>query len=104
MQIAQQFWNDYFAPLLGVADSPLLAVYAHMLSDPTYLPNYSLGHIILFQLEHFLQGKDFAAEVEQFYRLGNLTPDQWMLAAVGEQISVAPLLAAADQALDKLLD
>jgi len=104
LTIAKGIWNEYFTPLVGVADSPILAIYAHMLSDPTYLPNYSLGHVILFQLEHFLRGKDFAREVERFYTLGNLTPDQWLREAVGEPLSVEPLLAEAERILDRVLE
>jgi len=101
-EIARRFWNEYFAPLTGVTDSPILAIYAHMLSDPTYLPNYSLGHIILFQLEDHLRDRDFAKEVERCYRLGNLTPDQWLQEAVGAPLSIAPLLAEAARALTRV--
>jgi oligoendopeptidase F len=100
--IARQFWNEHFAPLIGVADSPILAIYAHMLSNPTYLPNYSLGHIILFQLENYLQDKNFAQEVERCYKLGNLTPDQWLREAVETPLSISPLLTEAEKALTRL--
>jgi hypothetical protein len=102
LTIAKDFWNEYFTPLMGVEDSPLLAVYAHMLSNPAYLPNYSLGHVILFQLESWLRGRDWAAEVERMFRQGNLTPDLWMQEAVGAPISVTPLVEEARRALERL--
>ncbi|MHC4944531.1 MAG: hypothetical protein ACYTG7_16055 [Planctomycetota bacterium] len=101
LDIAREVWNAYFAPVIQVDDSPILAVYSHMLSDPTYLPNYFLGHIILFQLETHLQGKDFAEEVERMFRQGDLTPNLWMTQAVGSGISTKPLLEAAEAALDR---
>ena len=31
---AVEVWNKYFAPVMGVSDSPLLAVYSHMIEVP----------------------------------------------------------------------
>jgi len=102
VQIAKDVWNAYFAPVIGVADSPVLAVYAHMLSHPTYLPNYPMGHIILYQIEDALSDKDFATEIERICRLGKLTPSLWMQQAVGADISTTPLIEAAKEVLDRL--
>jgi len=65
-----------------------------MLSYPLYLSAYSFGQIIEFQLEQYLQGKNFAQEVDRIYRLGRLTPNQWILQATGKPLSVEPLLEA----------
>jgi hypothetical protein len=100
--IAKEIWNKYYAPVFGVKDEPILAIYSHMINSPLYLPNYSYGHIIEFQLAGFLKGKDFAKEVERIYRQGRLTPQQWMIQAVGSKISAQPILDAADEALKKL--
>ena len=35
--IAIETWNTYFAPVLGVKDSPILAIYSHMIDAPLYL-------------------------------------------------------------------
>lgn len=97
--IATGVWNKYFAPVLGVSDSPLLAIYSHMINGPLYLPNYAYGQIIQFQIEEQLKGKDFSDEIDRMYSLGRLTPQHWMNQATGTKISSQPLLRALDEAL-----
>ncbi len=97
--IARGVWNEYYAPVFGVKDSPILAVYAHMVNYPAYLANYPMGHIIMFQIRRYMEGKNLGAEMERMCRLGNLTPSLWMKRAVGEPISAAPLLEATAEAL-----
>ena len=98
IRIAQDVWNEYYEPVLGEHDCVLLAIYSHMVNAPMYLPNYPLGHIVQYQLEqHLAQFKTplaFAAEYERIYRLGRLTPKEWMIEAVGEAPSVEPILQA----------
>ena len=100
-QIAKDVWNQYYEPVLGERDCILLAVYSHMVNAPMYLPNYPLGHIVQYQLEeHLVKCKtqeEFAQEYERIYRLGRLTPKQWMIEAVGEAPSVDPILRAVDK-------
>ena len=97
-QIAKDIWNQYYEPILGEHDCILLAVYSHMVNAPMYLPNYPLGHIVQFQLEeHLAQYKtpqEFAAEYARIYKLGRLTPKEWMRQAVGAEPSVEPVLRA----------
>ncbi|MDR2804157.1 MAG: hypothetical protein LBB85_00730 [Dysgonamonadaceae bacterium] len=93
-QLALEVWNEYYAPTLGIPDEPVLAIYSHTISYPLYLSAYSFGHIIQFQLEQHLAGQDFAGEVDRIFRLGRLTPNQWMLQATGQSLSVEPLLQA----------
>jgi hypothetical protein len=97
--IAIDVWNKYFAPVLGVRDSPLLAIYSHMIDSPLYLANYSYGHVIQFQIEEYLKGKNFSDEIDRIYSQGRLTPQQWMKGAVGTRISTQPILNALDKAL-----
>jgi hypothetical protein len=99
IKIATEVWNKYFAPVLGVTDSPLLAIYSHMINGPLYLQNYAYGQIIQFQIEDYLSGKNFSDEVDRMYSLGRLTPQHWMNLAVGEKISPQPILRALDEAL-----
>ncbi len=99
--IAKDIWNQYFAPVLGMKDQPILAIYSHMVNAPLYLPNYAYGHIIEFQLADYLKDKDFAGEVERMYSLGRLTPQQWMQDAVGNRISVQPIINTINDALLK---
>ncbi len=94
-------WNKYFAPVIGVNDSPLLAIYSHTVNDPLYLPNYSYGHVIQFQIEEYLKDKNITAEIDRIFKQGRLTPQQWMMGAVGSKISTRPLLNALDEVLKK---
>ena len=100
MAIAKEVWNAYYEPVLGEHDCILLAVYSHMVNAPMYLPNYPLGHIVQYQLEeHLAQCKNqaaFADEYARIYKLGRLTPKQWMIEAVGEAPSIEPILRAVD--------
>ena len=100
--IAQQVWNKYYAPILGEENSTILAIYSHMIDSPLYLPNYPYGHIIQFQLEQQLKGKNIADEIQRIYPSGRLTPQHWMRHAVGSEVSTQPLLTAAAQALKEL--
>ena len=99
---ARKVWNQYFQPALGHPDSPILAIYSHMIDSPLYLPNYPYGHIIQFQLEQQLRGKNIASEIQRIYPVGRLTPRHWMRHAVGAPVSAQPLLDATAQALSQL--
>ena len=99
IRTAQEVWNKYYAAYLGEQDSPILAIYSHMIDSPLYLANYPYGHIIQFQLEQQLKGKSVAAEIERIYPAGRLTPQHWMRHAVGSEVSTQPLLDAAAEAL-----
>ena len=46
INIATEVWNEYYAPVLGVKDSPILAIYSHAIDNPLYLSAYPIGHII----------------------------------------------------------
>ncbi|GHT15812.1 hypothetical protein AGMMS4956_16630 [Bacteroidia bacterium] len=94
IRLSKEIWNQYYAPVMALQNEPILAVYSHMISYPLYLSAYSFGQIIEFQLEQYLRGKNFAAEVLRIYRLGRLTPNQWILQATGSPLSVEPLLQA----------
>ena len=101
MQIAKDVWNAYYEPILGEHDCILLAVYSHMVNAPMYLPNYPLGHIVQYQLEEHLAQcktpKDFAIEYMRIYRLGRLTPKEWLIQAVGEAPTIEPILRAVER-------
>ena len=96
---AKEVWNQYFAPVFGIEDTPILAIYSHMIDNPLYLSNYPVGHIIDFQIDEYLKGKNFADETLRIYAAGKLIPQIWMKNAVGEEISIQPLLKATDNAL-----
>jgi len=96
---ATEVWNQYFSPVFGVKDSPVLAIYSHMIEVPMYLPNYAYGQIIEFQIEDHIKGKKFADEIDRIYKQGKLTPQQWMNAATGTRVSVQPIINELDKAL-----
>ena len=103
-KIARDTWNKYYAPVLGGKDSPQLAIYSHTITSPLYLFNYVLGHLIAFQVEEHLTGKDkatFAKEFERVSRLGAILPDLWMKQATGKPVTAQPLLDATARALKK---
>jgi len=49
-----------------------------------------------------LQGKSLPREMERMCALGEIGPQSWMRAAVGQKISVKPLLDDTDAALVRL--
>lgn len=102
LRIAREVWNAYYAPVLGNPDSPILAIYSHMLSYPLYLSSYPMGHLVEFQLEEHLRGKNFADEVLRIYRLGRLTPQVWMKRATGGEVSIEHTLKVAEDAVKQL--
>lgn len=100
LQIARETWNRYYAPVLGGKDSALLGIYSHLITYPLYLFNYTLGHLIAFQIEeHLKSGKKLGPEFERMASFGNVAPDLWMINATGQPISAAPLLRATEAAL-----
>lgn len=99
LSMAKEVWNQYYAPIFGSKDETILAIYSHMIDNPLYLSNYPVGHLIDFQIDEQLKGKNFATEVDRIYTLGRLTPQAWMQGAVGKPISIDPMLKAVDEAL-----
>ena len=102
IQISKEVWNKYYADIFGAKDQPVLAIYSHMIEIPLYLSAYPIGHLIDFQLEKQIKGKNFGDEVIRIYSKGRILPQEWMKEAVGEEVSNKPLLEAVDLALDNL--
>lgn len=105
IDIAAEVWNQYYEPILGEKDSPLLAIYSHMVGYALYLPGYPIGQIVQYQLEEHLaqytNPEDFAKEYTRIYQQGRLTPDAWMKGAVGAPMSVQPILKAVKNKLQQ---
>jgi len=95
--IARDVWNRHYAPIFGVKDVALLAIYSHMVDAGLYTPDYPLGQLIAFQVkDHFRRRTGpMGPEFERICQLGALTPDAWMGKAVGAPLSSEPLLQAA---------
>lgn len=102
VNIAKQVWNQYFAPVYGIKDQTILGIYSHMISSPIYLQNYAYGHLIHFQLEEHFKTNPFAKEVERIFSIGLLTPNQWMMKAVGKPLSNEPIIKAAAEAAEHI--
>nr|WP_153864767.1 MULTISPECIES: hypothetical protein [Myxococcaceae] len=100
VQLSRELWDRYYAPVLGGEGTVLLGVYSHMISNPLYLADYPIGHLIAFQLEEHLRQKGpLGAEFERMARFGSVTPDVWMVNATGAPVSAQPLLRATEAAL-----
>jgi hypothetical protein len=99
---AREVWNRWFAPLIQVENSDLLAIYSHMVAEALYLPDYLIGRLIAVDVARHLRTADFAAEVERIARQGCLTPEAWMRGAVGRPLSADGLLEEAERALRAL--
>ncbi len=99
IRIAKEVWNKYYAPVFGVKDEPILAIYSHMIDYPLYLPAYPLGHVIEFQIEKYIENQILAKELYRMLTQGRLTPKVWMKNAVGSDISAKPLIEACEEAL-----
>jgi hypothetical protein len=97
--IAKEIWNKYYAPVFGKRDEPILAIYSHMIDSPLYLSAYPIGYTIQFQIEQYIKDKSFPKEIERIYTQGRLIPDIWMKGAVGQPVSVEPMLKATNEAL-----
>lgn len=101
-RIAREVWNLYYAPVFGVEDSPILAVYSHMISYPLYLSAYPLGRLIEFQIENHIRQRNLARETDRMFALGRLIPQEWMQQAVGSPISNQPMFEAVSEALKNI--
>ena len=101
--IAKDIWNKYFSDVFGTKDETILAIYSHMIDNPLYLSAYPIGHLIDFQLEKYIAGKQFGNEIQKIFEQGRLIPQVWMQGAVGETLSVKPTLEASAKAIERLI-
>jgi hypothetical protein len=101
-QIAKDVWNEFYAPVIGKKDETILGIYSHMIDYPLYLSGYPIGHLIEFQLEQQIEGKNLAKELQRICKQGRLIPQVWMEKAVGSPISAKPILEAAHKAVGEI--
>lgn len=104
IRIAKEVWNAYYAPVFGKTDEPILAIYSHMIDNPLYLSAYPIGHLIDFQIEKQIEGKQFADEIYRIFTQGRIIPQLWMKNAVGKGISIEPTLEATKEAVKKIVN
>jgi hypothetical protein len=102
LQIARDVWNEYYAPVFGMRDVPLLGIYSHMIHSQLYLPDYPIGGLIAHQIEEQVRKTGaVAAEIERMSRIGDISPDLWMVQATGAPVGAEALLAATERALEE---
>ncbi len=99
IRVAKDVWNSYYAPIFGQKDQPILAIYSHTITNPLYLSAYPIGHLIEFQVEQFAEGKNLANVLESVLIKGRITPNAWMMEAVGAPLSTVPVINATEEAL-----
>jgi len=97
--IAKDIWNEYYAPVFGMKDHILLAIYSHIIDGGMYIPDYLIGSAIAFQIEDYLKDKSLATEMERMCKQGDLAPQVWMKQAVGSPISAQPMIDAAGESV-----
>ncbi|HET7707757.1 MAG TPA: hypothetical protein VFM36_16850, partial [Thermoanaerobaculia bacterium] len=84
-------------------DVTLLGVYAHMVSNMLYLPDYSIGHLIAHQIEEQMhKAGNIGPEFERMSKIGSVTPDLWMKKATGAPVGAEAMLAATERALSRI--
>ncbi len=103
VQIAKDVWNRYYAPVFHTRDVTLLGVYAHMVGNFLYLPDYPLGHLIAHQVEEKMEKSgSIGPEFERMAKIGSVTPDLWMKTATGAPVGAEALLRSTESALGTL--
>jgi oligoendopeptidase F len=102
IETAKDIWNRLYARIFGCEDEIILAIYSHMINHPLYLAEYPLGHLIHFQIEEYIKGKNIGEEMERMCSAGNILPQLWMKNAVGAEFSAEPFLDAAAEAIGKM--
>jgi len=103
LQIAKDTWNRFFAPVFGMKDVVLLAVYSHMIDSFLYLADYPIGHLIAFQIEEQMKkAGSIGPEFERMAKMGRVTPDLWMGHATGKPVGADALLTATEAALKQI--
>ena len=100
VQISKNIWNQYYAPVFHKKDVVLLGIYSHMIDSFLYLPDYPIGHMIAFQIEEQMKkAGSIGPEFERMTKMGDVTPDLWMVHATGRPVGPEALLEATQAAL-----
>ncbi len=103
IQLARDIWNKYYAPVFHQKDVVLLGIYSHMIDSFMYLPDYTIGHMIAFQVEEQMRkAGSIGKEFERMAKMGRVTPDQWMKNATGSPVGPQALLAAAERSVKQM--
>lgn len=102
LNISAEIWNKYYSSVFGgIKDQHILSIYNHFITGSLYLYNYFLGDVIMFQLYDAYMPDNLAYGLKKACSEGQTLPGLWMKHAVGETISLAPLLKTAKEAIGK---
>ncbi len=101
-RIGDAVWKEFYARIFGAEGHGLMSVYSHMLWGDFYLAEYPMGLVMAYQIRKHLEGKPLPVEMERMCRVGRIYPEEWMKTAVGQKISVRPLLDDTKRALERL--
>jgi len=103
LDISKRVWNEYYAPVFGIEDVYLLAVYSHIIHSYLYTPDYPIGQMIATQVgRQMKEAGNIGAEFERMAVIGRVTPDMWMKNATGERVGAEAMLKTAEEAVDLL--
>ncbi len=103
LDISAEIWNQYYSPVFGgIRDQHILSIYNHFITGSLYLYNYFLGNVIMFQLYDAFMPDNLAGGLRKACLQGNTLPELWMQNAVGQGISLEPLLKTARLAVNRL--
>lgn len=103
IKISKQIWNQYYAPVFKKKDVLLLGIYSHMIDSYMYLPDYTIGHLIAFQIEEQVKKVgNIGSEVERMALIGRIAPDLWMKKATGLFVGPESLIIATEKALKEI--
>jgi hypothetical protein len=100
LRIAKDVWIEYSGEIFERRDVVLLGVYSHMIHSFLYLPDYPIAHRIALHIQEQMEkAGDLGGEFERMAKVGNVTPDLWMVNATGSPVGPEALLAVARRAL-----
>ena len=101
LSISSGIWNEYYAEAFGgIRDQHILSIYDHFITGSLYLYNYFVGEVVMFQLYDAFMPDRLAEGLKTACKEGNTLPNLWMEHAVGEKISLDPILKTANKAVD----
>lgn len=100
LKISGDIWNQYYSPVFGgIRDQHILSIYNHFITGSLYLYNYFLGNVIMFQLYDKFMPNNLARGLKEACKEGNTLPELWIEHAVGQKLSLEPLLKTAKEAV-----
>ena len=101
MNISGEIWNKYYASIFGgIKDQHILSVYNHFITGSLYLFNYFIGDVVMFQLYNAYMPGNLGDGLKNACLEGQTLPELWMLHAVGDKISLKPLMETAQKAIN----